>query len=332
MCKDDPMSTSDPSTTEEDSSVRNLVYTCPVDHTGTSVFVKGWLIPENNKRPVVLVHGLGESVELMAPFAKKLAARGYSVYGFDLRGHGQSGRKLGHIPSFHQLSLDLLQVVAWVKHKEAGRKPIIIGQGMGSLVALFFGKGYAKFCHSMVFVSPTFSLVDHIKSYRRFSLKTLAELLPTMMLPSRFCPQFTQIDMLSSKAPKISALLAYELLNAISQSRKQFQRHRLKSLVLCPKEDGVARYEFLKRAVQKHKFSERIDLHFMETNYHHILTAKDAVITDAVSVIAEWLDRNHAEEKAKKQARKDDDKDSESRSPSVFNTSQERGAENLPSA
>ncbi|MFK7824530.1 MAG: alpha/beta fold hydrolase [Oligoflexales bacterium] len=325
------MNTSDPTTTEEDPSVRNLVYTCPVDHTGTSVFVKGWLIPEDNKRPVVLVHGLGESVELMAPFAKKLAARGYSVYGFDLRGHGQSGRKLGHIPSFHQLSLDLLQVVAWVKHKESGRKPIIIGQGMGSLVGLFFAKGYGKFCHSMIFVSPVFSLVDHIKSFQRFYLRTFAELLPIMMLPSRLCPQFTQIDMLSSKAPKISALLAYELLNAISQSRKQFQRHRLKSLVLCPKDDGVARYEFLKRATQKHKFTERLDLHFMETNYHHILTAKEAVITDAISVIAEWLDRNHAEEKAQNAKRRDGDNSSDL-APRGFNSSNERGTESLPSA
>ena len=326
------MSIGDPTTTEDDHSVRNLVYTCPVDHTGTSVFVKGWLIPEDNKRPVVVVQGLGESVELMAPFAKKLAGRGYSVYGFDLRGHGQSGRKLGHIPSFHQLSLDLLQVVAWVKHKESGRKPIIIGQGMGSLVALFFAKGYGKFCHSMIFVSPVFSLIDQIQSFQRFYLKTFAELLPTMMLPSRLCPQFTQIDMLSSKAPKISALLAYELLNAISQSRKQFQRHRLKSLVLCPKDDGVVRYEFIKRSVQKHKFSERIDLHFMETNYHHILTAKEAVITDAINVVAEWLDRNHAEEKARKLARKNDVNAQESANSKNFSSTKEHGAESVPSA
>lgn len=325
------MSTSDPSTIEDDPSVRNLVYTCPVDHTGTSVFVKGWLIPEENKQPVVLVHGLGESVELMATFAKKLAARGYSVYGFDLRGHGQSGRKLGHIPSFHQLSLDLLQVVAWVKHKESGRKPIIIGQGMGSLVALFFAKGYGKFCHSMIFVSPIFSRLEAVKPFNRLYLKSLAELFPTMMLPSRLCPQFTQVDMLSS-APKISALLAYELLNAISQARKQFQRHRLRSLILCPKDDGVAKYEFLKRAIPKHKFSERLDLHFMETNYHHILTAKDAVISDAVSVIAEWLDRNYAEDKLKKKLSDGDGKGAEASGSKPFSSAKEREAESLPSA
>src|SRR5690606_5848236 len=113
--------------------VRNLVYICPVDHVGTSVFVKGWVVPGSRQHPIVLVHDLGETVYMMGGLATKLAEAGYSVYSFDQRGHGQSGRRLGHIPGFNQLALDLLQVVAWVKHKEGGRKPVIVGQGLGAL-------------------------------------------------------------------------------------------------------------------------------------------------------------------------------------------------------
>ena len=91
---------------EEDAPrVHNLVYTCPVDHVGTSVFVKGWLIPGRQKRPVILVHDLGETAEKLSDCAIRLARAGYSVYSFDMRGHGQSGRRLGTFPAFNNSPL-----------------------------------------------------------------------------------------------------------------------------------------------------------------------------------------------------------------------------------
>src|SRR5690606_30753211 len=130
----------------------------PVDHHGTTVYVKGWRRPENTKPPIVIAHDLGENISMYRDVAKKLIKQGHNVYGFDLRGHGRSGRRLGHAPSFNILVLDLLQVAAWVRHQEAGKPAIIVGQGIGALITLSFTKRYSHFCRALVLSAPVLEL------------------------------------------------------------------------------------------------------------------------------------------------------------------------------
>ena len=278
------------------SRIRNLVYTCPVDHSGSSVYVKGWLVPETKKKPVVLVHGLSESTEDLAPFAETMTEKGFSVYGFDLSGHRHYEDKSELISKFDQLYLDLLQVVAWVKHKENGQKPIVIGHGTGALVALFFAKGYGKFCHSMVFVSPLFSMVDQVSGYRRMFLGSLDEFFPTFRPPRWISPKFT--DNGRDGPLKLDNRLAYELLSAISHSRKIFQRHRLHTLIISAKEDPVAKYDFLKRLILKHKFSDRFLFNVLDTHGHHLLTGSPAILSTVAQSIDDWQKELQLQEEA----------------------------------
>lgn len=272
--------------------VRNLVYTCPVDHVGTSVFVKGWLIPGPAKEALILVHDLGETAENLAACAKKIALRGYSVYCFDLRGHGQSGRRLGHVANFNQLALDLLQVVAWVKHKGGGKKPLVIGQGMGALVALFFAKSYGKFCKAMVLSSPLLALSENITPFKRLLLKTLADLFPTMMTPQWLCPVFTVADKEKSKAkalPKVTTHLAFELLTAISRARKIFYRHNVPTLLIGAKDDPICKAEMLKRLVHKQRFHESLELVFVDASTHHLLSSEGEALDNTIECLDQWI-------------------------------------------
>ena len=273
--------------------VHNLVYTCPVDHVGTSVFVKGWLIPGKQHRPVILVHDLGETADSLSAFAKSLARHSYSAYCFDMRGHGQSGRRLGHVPSFGQLSHDLLQVAAWVRHKEQGRRPVIVAQGVGALVALFFAKGFQKYCSSMVLISPIFALKDVLTPFRRFLIKRVADFFPTMMLPGKICPVFTEGYKENRQArnpPKISAQLANELLNAVSQARKLLNRHSVPTLFLCPADDTVCRYDFLKKLLQKPRHRDRHQIVFLNSNQHQLMSAGPEAFSSLAAYLFAWLE------------------------------------------
>lgn len=276
----------------EQTKVHTLVYTCPVDHVGTSVFVKGWLVPEKQNRPVILIHDLGESAGHLADFAMHLARLGYSTYSFDMRGHGQSGRRLGHVSSFGQLSLDLLQVAAWVRHKEQGRRPVIIAQGMGSLVAIFFAKSFSKYCSSMVLISPMFALRDTVSPFRRFLLKKFADFLPISILPRKLCPVFTYIYDKQSSArvqPKITGLFAYELLNFISKSRKILNRHKVPTLFLCPDSDDVCHYDFLKKVLQKPQHHGRHRLLFLKSDRHQLMSSGSESFHLMEKALLDWM-------------------------------------------
>src|SRR5690606_7895820 len=73
---------------------------------GTIIGVKGlrlayrvWETP-NARAAIVVVHGLGEHSGRYGEFAERMAAYGIATYAMDLRGHGLSEGRRGHVPSF----------------------------------------------------------------------------------------------------------------------------------------------------------------------------------------------------------------------------------------
>lgn len=74
---------------------------------GLSLFGQSWQ-PEDRPRAVVcLVHGMGEHSGRYGHVADRLTQAGYSVFAFDLRGHGKSLGPRGHTPSYEVLLNDV---------------------------------------------------------------------------------------------------------------------------------------------------------------------------------------------------------------------------------
>jgi uncharacterized protein len=57
-------------------------------------FLKGWYIPGNNDRTVILIHGYGSNRLQMGWRAQVLAQKGYGIFMYDLRASGESSGKL----------------------------------------------------------------------------------------------------------------------------------------------------------------------------------------------------------------------------------------------
>ncbi|MBV2362067.1 alpha/beta fold hydrolase [Streptomonospora nanhaiensis] len=78
--------------------------------------------------PIVLVHGLGGTLEEWEPLAALLAAR-HPVYSLDLRGHGRSGDA---DPTLAGCAADVARVVDHF----GLRRPVVVGHELGGVVAL----------------------------------------------------------------------------------------------------------------------------------------------------------------------------------------------------
>lgn len=277
---------------DDQSKIRTLVYVCPVDTAGTSLFVKGWMAPHPSKDPipVIFVHDLGETLENYTPVAEKLALDGFNVYSFDMRIKKKRLRDLGAV-GFEDLASDLLQVVAWIKHKEEGTKPIVIGQGVGALVALYFAQGHGNFASSLVLASPPFSLQKTIRPLQRFLIRTLAQILPSLHTPHWIAPPLTEsIDTESPKKRiKIPLSITQELLIAISKSHKLFFRVSIPTLLLCPSEDSICKYDILKRLISKHKNEERMSMVTIDSEGHSLLTKSEQVLGKVFDVLVPWM-------------------------------------------
>ncbi len=104
---------------------------------GLELFAHDWTIPKP-KACVVLTHGFGEHGARYAHVGAALNAAGYSLYGYDLRGHGKSGGKRGHTPSMDHLQDDLSRVITRVKKSVGNTRLFLYGHSMGGNITLAY--------------------------------------------------------------------------------------------------------------------------------------------------------------------------------------------------
>jgi pimeloyl-ACP methyl ester carboxylesterase len=100
-----------------------------------------------NGRPVVLLHGGGQTRGAWHHTAKSLADRGYRAIALDLRGHGESDwSKSGY--SFDTFTDDLHSVIS-----DVGGRPALIGASLGGMTAMLaIGEANTPIASALVLV------------------------------------------------------------------------------------------------------------------------------------------------------------------------------------
>jgi pimeloyl-ACP methyl ester carboxylesterase len=105
---------------------------------------------ETNRPPIILVHGAANSASIWTFWQRDLAARGWSSYAVDLRGHGRSDSlDLSHT-SMQDYADDVHMLVTQV-----ARPPVLVGWSMGGLVAMMAAaSGFAAACVGLAPSTP----------------------------------------------------------------------------------------------------------------------------------------------------------------------------------
>ena len=104
---------------------------------GLRPHVQHWPAAAGRHGSVLLVHGLGEHIGRYAHVAAAINAAGWSVIGYDQRGHGRSEGARGVLPRPQDLLFDLALVIDGVRAAHAGPL-VLLGHSMGGLVAARF--------------------------------------------------------------------------------------------------------------------------------------------------------------------------------------------------
>jgi acylglycerol lipase len=102
---------------------------------GTKLFWRSWEVASPTATFAV-VHGLGEHSGRYARFAEAMAARGYSTFAVDLRGHGQSEGPRGHVDSWNDWVKDVEQFVGMAAEHPSAGEVIPLGHSFGGVVVL----------------------------------------------------------------------------------------------------------------------------------------------------------------------------------------------------
>lgn len=103
-----------------------------------SFYFRDWQPETPSKAVVCLVHGLGEHTGRYAHVAAALNDAGYAVLGFDLRGHGKSGGRRGHISSYDALIADIGRLLDEAAARYPGLPRFLYGHSLGGSLVLNF--------------------------------------------------------------------------------------------------------------------------------------------------------------------------------------------------
>lgn len=105
---------------------------------GVRLYAQGWEPDGQAKAVVCLIHGLGEHSGRYAYVADFLNREGFSLFAFDLRGHGKSGGPRGGSPSFNAFMEDITLLLEQARRRYPGQPLFLYGHSLGALLALNF--------------------------------------------------------------------------------------------------------------------------------------------------------------------------------------------------
>jgi len=103
---------------------------------GIGLYVRGWEPEGKAKAVIALAHGHGEHVGRYENVAGALTNAGYTLVGYDSRGHGKSTGPRGHIPSYETLMDDVGGFVSMLGEKYSGHPLFLYGHSMGGNQAI----------------------------------------------------------------------------------------------------------------------------------------------------------------------------------------------------
>ena len=100
------------------------------------IFYQNWS-PESDSRAVIaLVHGVGEHSGRYMNVVNYFVPLGYTVYGFDHRGHGKSEGKRGHVMNWSEFSDDVGTYIQTIQTECVIQPIFLMGHSLGGLVVL----------------------------------------------------------------------------------------------------------------------------------------------------------------------------------------------------
>lgn len=243
---------------------------------------------------LLLVHGLGEHSGRYRHLAEVLAARGVSVFAFDLRGHGRSEGPRGDVSAFPRFLEDLL-VLEDVMNEEAPQSPrFLLGHSMGGLIALerlrTLGGGYV----GAVLSAPWLTVAQ--PGWLRRLGRAVGWLFPRVPVPGGLGPSRLTRDPQVAEAWRNDPLIHTRVTGGLFREVERVQRTLLRSgqlstislLFLVPTADRVVdsgvTLDFARGIV-----GGNVDIEILEGVLHEPFN--DLGREKVLEMVANWLEK-----------------------------------------
>lgn len=151
---------------------------------GIELFLHEWTIP-SPRLLVIVLHGYGEHAGRYAHMAQAFNAKGMSVLAVDLRGHGKSKGRRGHVERFRDYHHDVYALMEAAKSKAPGVPIALFGHSMGALLGIdWLLSGNGKELVGVALSSPFLGIALAVNPVKAAVGRFMSRYVPTLALPT----------------------------------------------------------------------------------------------------------------------------------------------------
>jgi len=264
---------------------------------GLEIYSKAWL-PSGKARGVVcLVHGVGEHIGRYQADGEALAAGGYILAGFDLRGFGKSEGQRGHTPSLEAYFDDIDLFLGEVTRRYPGLPRFLYGHSMGGILVLAYTPLRKPAISGVISTAPGLKNALQEQKLKVFLSKVLGGIIPTVTINSGVDAQMLSRDPLVADLytndPLVHTLVTMawgkSLLKAIDLAMENAPRFPLPLLLMNGSKDELA-YPSGAQLYADLAPKDKLTFKMWEGFKHELHT--DPEKAEVFRVMIDWLDKH----------------------------------------
>jgi alpha-beta hydrolase superfamily lysophospholipase len=266
-----------------------------VGHDGLELFYRRWRPEGTPKAVLLIVHGHGEHSGRYTNVADWFVPRGYSIYAFDLRGHGRSQGKRGALEGFGEFREDVRAFLDLV-HQVESAPVFLAGHSLGGLIALNYvlrgSDGLAGVVASGPVLSP-----PGISPFLLWLSKVLDKVWPALILESGLDTTALSRDPAVVQAyvndplvhSKGSARLANEMMREVTWTQAHAAELATPCLILHGGEDRLCSPQGSRAFIKDVTLADKEYVEY-EGYFHEVYNdlGKEKVFSD----LEAWLERH----------------------------------------
>jgi alpha-beta hydrolase superfamily lysophospholipase len=263
---------------------------------GLTLFGQTWLPKGEKKGLVLLIHGLGEHSGRYSHVGKMLVDAGYIMSAFDLRGHGKSGGKRGHSPSFESFMDDIDLFVEANGSQFPGIPKFFYGHSLGALFALVYALRRKPNLNGLIVTGPALRNELEKQRVKVAFIKLMNNIFPTLTIPTGL-----NVNHLARDKAVIEAYVNDALVH--HQASLSMAKHSLEAidwlfehaddihdpiLIMQAREDKLCLPSSTQELIQK--LTGDLTVKFWDDRYHEIHNDYDW--DEVIGFMIDWLN-NH---------------------------------------
>lgn len=247
---------------------------------------------------VILVHGLGDHGRSL-PYrnlAEYLAVCQFAVYGFDLRGHGQSEGARMFTNTWAELRDDLHCFVKLVQDQAFDEPLFLIGLSLGGLLALNYAQHDPEGLGGVVAAAPAVD-ASGVPAMIKWVVPIMSRLLPhTAINPgldlAHISRDTTAVQSYTSDPnfqTHTTSRLAAEVLKTMAETNAQASQFNLPLLILHGEADTIVRPAGSAHFLARVPVADKERLTYTDT-YHNLFIEPNRA--QVFADIVQWLERH----------------------------------------